>query len=481
MKKLTKALLVLISLVALVGCSSSKTPEKGDGDITKLIMYLPGEKVSNHDEIMESVNKIAREEIGAELDLRFIGWGEFSTKINLWLSTGEDEFDIVTTGGLGTENFVLNAQKGSLADLTELSKTHAPDVLKLLDEAYIKGNTFNDKLYGIAVNANVYGETVVAVNGELLDKYNLSVDGITTYAGLEPLLKVIKENEPTVTPLFVKQDIKVVADLEFPISDNLPFAVDFNGDQTKVINPYEQSLYVNNLKVMRDFNQKGYTNSDASLDFPGWETDVWFAHQTETGPADYEDYVLNTAAGKRVELVRIGEPTKDILHSQMASLVIPKASKNQEKALEFINLLYTNKDMMTTLGYGMEGQNWEKIDDNTMKLTDSYDATKLYSPWNYGNKLNMYRDEAITSEVVESVTKKLETAKVSPMLGFTVDIESIKTEVANIQNVMEKYRSSLHNGTIDIDEGIKNLTTELNEAGYQKVLEEIQKQYDEFR
>lgn len=480
MKNIVKVLIVFISLTLVVGCSNDK-PKNSEEEVTKIVMYLPGEAVSNHDDIMKQVNEIVKNEINAELDLRFIGWGEFATKINLWLSTGEDEFDIVTTGGLGTENFVLNAQKGALADLTELASECAPEALEQLDDAYIKGNTIDGKLYGMAVNANVYGETVIAVNGNLLEKHNLSVDGIDSYRGMESVLEKIKELEPTVTPLFLKQDIKVVANLEFPISDNLPFAVDLNGDQAKVINPYEHPLYVENLKVMRDFNQKGLTNSDTSLDFPGWETDAWFAHQTETGPADFEDYLLKMTAGKDIKLVRIAEPIKDILHSQMASLVIPKASKNKEKAMEFINLLFTNKDLMTTLAYGVQGENWEKVDDETMRLTEDFDSTKLYSPWNYGSKMNLYLDEAITEEQKTSVKEKLETAKVSPMLGFTVDVSELKSEIANIQNIMEKYRPALHNGMIDIDSGIEEMMKELDEAGYQKVLEEIQAQYDAFR
>lgn len=184
---------------------------------------------------------------------------------------------------------------------------------------------------------------------------------------------------------------------------------------------------------------------------------------------------------KNIELVRIADPLKDQAHAQMASLVIPKNSKNQEKAMEFINLLFTNKDLMTTLGYGIEGENWNKTDDGRLRLTDNFDTTKRYSPWNYGDKMNLYLDEAISAETVKLVEEKLANAKVSPLIGFTVNIDDMKTEIANIQAVMEKYRPSIHSGTVDVDSAIENMNKELEEAGYAKVQEEIQKQYDAFR
>lgn len=296
MKKLFKILSIALVLSVLAGCSAKKEAVE---ETQKIVMYLPGDPAPNHDQLMESVNKITKEEIGAELDLRFIGWGEFVTKTNLWLSTGSDEFDIVTTGGLGGDNFALNAQKGALADLTELSKKFAPEAMKALDEAYIAGNTFDGKLYGMAVNANVYGETVIAVNGDLLEKHNLSVDGITTYAGLEEVLTVIKEKEPQVTPFYVKNVTKVVAGLDYPLSDNMPFSIDLQGDENTIANAYNNPRLVENLKAVRGLYEKGLINVDTSIEFPGWDTDVWFAHQTETGPSDYEEYVLENASGKK--------------------------------------------------------------------------------------------------------------------------------------------------------------------------------------
>ncbi|HZJ86960.1 MAG TPA: ABC transporter substrate-binding protein, partial [Erysipelothrix sp.] len=479
MKKFTKIFIVLLAMLTLVACGSDK-PSGDSDELTTIVMYLPGDPASNHDDIVEAVNVIAREEINAELDLKFVNWGEWGTKANLWLSTGEEGIDIVTTGGLGDEAFVLNAEKGSLTDITELAKEFAPDALEILHPAYLEATTVNGKMFGIAANANVYGEGILAVNGVLLEKYDLSIEGIEDLEGLIPLLEVIKENEPSVTPYWLG-DAKQLAGLEYMISDALPFAIDLYGDHDEVINPYTHPTYVENIKKVRKVYLEGLTNDDpGAVDFP-WASDVWFVNQTETGPSDYETYILETVSGRPIEMISLQEPVIDKTHALMSTMVIPKNSKNAEKALEFINLMFTNKDVMTTLGYGVEGENWVKVDGDKLEKTEDYDAGKAYSPWNYGNKMNMYQDVALRDDQIASVEAKLETAIVSPLLGFVVDTDSIKSELANIQNVMEKYTQSIHQGIVDTDDAIEKMQSELDEAGFEKVMEEIKAQYAEYR
>ncbi|MFR2689173.1 MAG: DUF3502 domain-containing protein, partial [Enterococcus faecium] len=57
----------------------------------------------------------------------------------------------------------------------------------------------------------------------------------------------------------------------------------------------------------------------------------------------------------------------------------------------------------------------------------------------------------------------------------------VKTELSNISNVMNQYLDGLNTGTVDPDETLPKLKEALDKAGYDKVLKEMQKQYDEFR
>ena len=89
--------------------------------------------------MLENANKIIGEKVGAKLDIQYLGWGDYGKKMSVITSSGEN-YDIAFA-----DNYVVNAQKGAYADLTELYKKEGADLYKALDPAYIKGNTINGK------------------------------------------------------------------------------------------------------------------------------------------------------------------------------------------------------------------------------------------------------------------------------------------------------------------------------------------------
>ncbi len=56
----------------------------------------------------------------------------------------------------------------------------------------------------------------------------------------------------------------------------------------------------------------------------------------------------------------------------MANFVVSNTSKNKEKAVEFLNLLNTDPELLNGLVYGVEGKAWEKVGDDKLKLLDGY-------------------------------------------------------------------------------------------------------------
>lgn len=81
--------------------------------------------------------------------------------------------------------------------MTELAPKYAEKAYNDLDEAYIKGNLVNGKLYAFPVNGNVFAQQVLTFNKALLDKYDLSIDGIQSYADAEKVLKEFHEKNQT--------------------------------------------------------------------------------------------------------------------------------------------------------------------------------------------------------------------------------------------------------------------------------------------
>lgn len=488
MKKSWKKLAVgsalgLILAGSLAGCSGLKgdaTKKKegaSDSGALTLLMYQIGDKPDNYDELMKVANKKIEAETGVQLNLQYIGWGDYEKKMSVITSSGEN-YDIALAN-----NYVTNAQKGAYADLTDLAPKLAKDAYDMLDPAYIKGNLIDGKLYAFPVNANVFAEQVLTFNKQFLDKYNLDISNVKSYQDIGELLKVVKEKEPTVTPLAAGQGFKVESNMDYPITNGMPFAIDLLGDDSKIINQYDNDRMKANLKTMHEYYQAGYIAQDAATsntDHP-LEGKTWFIRQETQGPYDYGDTILTTAAGQPLVSKPVTLPIKTTGAAQMANFVVSSNSKNKEKAVEVLGLINSNPELLNGLVYGIEGEAWEKVGDNQVKLLDGYQPKTHMSAWNTGNNKIIYVQDSITEDQIAERDKKIGEAEQSPILGFNFNTESVKSEITNIANVMNQYIDGLNTGTLDPDKAIPEMNAKLEKAGLDKVQTEMQKQYDAFR
>lgn len=459
------------------GSDSESSDASGSGE-TVLQMYQIGDKPDNYDELMGKANEIIKDKTGATINMNYIGWGDYSQKMSVIISSGET-YDIAFA-----DNYVANAQKGAFADLTELMPKYAKDAYDQLDEAYIQGNLVDGKLYAFPVNANVFAQQVLTFNKDYLDEYNLSIDGIESYEDAEAVLKEFHEKNPNVAAFAVGQGFRAQGNYDYPLGNGMPFAVNLNGDTNKIINQFDDEDYVNILKTMNKWYKEGLIPADAATSNTGYnlEADTWFMRGETQGPFDYGDTLLTNAAGHELVSKPITEPLKSTAQAQMANFVVGNTSKNKEKAVEVLGLINSDPELLNGLIYGIEGEAWEKVEgkDGKIELLDGYKPNQHMSAWNTGNNKILYTQESVTDDMIAERDKSIEESIPSPILGFNFDTENVKTEITNISNVMSQYLDSLNTGTVAPEEALPKLMDALKGAGYDKVLEEMQSQYDAF-
>lgn len=469
---------ILLATVTACGGGNSSSSENKASDKT-LLMYQIGDKPENYDELMEIANKQIEEKTGVKLNLQYIGWGDYEKKMNVIVSSGEN-YDIAFA-----KQYVPNAQKGAYADLTELAPKYAKEAYDQLDEAYIQGNLVDGKLYAFPVNGNVYAQQVLTFNKQYLDKYKINIDDVKSYQDAEKALKTFHEKEPNVAAFAIGKGFNVLGDLDFPLGDKFPFAVDLKGDPNKIINQYKNADFVNSLKVMNSWYKQGLIPSDAATsdtDFP-LEGNTWFLRQETQGPYDYGDTILSNAAGQELVSKAFTEPLKSTAQAQMANFVVSNTSKNKEKSVEILGLINSDPELLNGLVWGVEGEAWEKVSDTNdkIKLLEGYKPNRHMSPWNTGNNEILYTQDTTTNEMIQQRDQSIANATISPILGFNFDTKNVKTEISNISNVMSQYLDGLNTGTVAPDEVLPKLNEALKNAGYDKVMDEMQKQYDEFQ
>ena len=98
--------------------------------------------------------------------------------------------------------------------------------------------------------------------------------------------------------------------------------------------------------------------------------------------------------------------------------------------------------------------------------------------WAFGNQFLNY---LWTTEDPDKWQKYLEyndTAVKSNSLGFIPDLEPIKTEIAAVTNVWAEFMPGLETGSTDPEVYVPRANAKFKEAGLDKIIAEMQKQFD---
>ena len=165
-------------------------------------------------------------------------------------------------------------------------------------------------------------------------------------------------------------------------------------------------------------------------------------------------------------------PINDKLYScgNISGLGIANWSKNANYAYDLISLLNTNKELATLLNYGIEGVNYTKNDDGTVKLSNSEDD-------NYYNPNCIFSNSKILPTNADyPYTDNSKDTVLSPIYSFIFDYNKVKSEIIATNKVITKYKSNLFVGKGDYAELSKKFNEDLEKAGVQKIVDEANKQ-----
>ena len=69
---------------------------------------------------------------------------------------------------------------------------------------------------------------------------------------------------------------------------------------------------------------------------------------------------------------------------------------------------------------------------------------------------------------------------VTPFVGFTLDTSSIKTQVSQVNAVKDEYFTNLAKGITNYDDVIDEFMDQLYAAGLQDIIDETQKQVNDW-
>ena len=385
---------------------------------------------------------------------------------------------------LGT--YVAN---GDLLQMDSLLDKYGTNIKSSMDEAYLKCGRVNGKQYVVPTVRDEAASYGYLVREDLVKKYNIDLSSVKTLSDLTPVLKALRQ-EPNVAPLGSTVAGKSI--LQFflsydPLGDG--YGVLLNGGKdTKVTDWYESDEYANDVKLMRSWYQAGYIYKDAATT---QESNVTLIKEGKSAgnfaplkPGLAEQETL--AIGSKMVTQPIIDPIATTSTVTSLNWGIPHNSKNSEKAMKFLNLMYSNSDIINLIDYGIEGKDYVKVSgsDNVIDfpsgVTAANSAYNLSMGFEFGNQLLSYVWNGNPPDLWSQMKSFNKEATKSKALGFVFDSTKVTTQEANVANVVKQYGIALDDGVVDPNTILPQFKAALKTAGIDEIIAEKQKQLNDW-
>lgn len=463
------------------------TTETGDGKLppyeVKLVFYGPAQK--DLELVEQEMSKITLEKINATVKLERIEPAAWDQQTILML-TGNEQVDLIVTGGT---DFSRQVAQGQLLPLDDLLQKHGQDITKAFQPEILEATKVDGKIYAIPSIRDFASNTTVMMRKDLLDKYHLDASNVKTLDDLDPILETIHKNEPNITPLGKPGASASIVDRVLENSWDILgdyIGVLDNLDELKVVNLFETPEYEKLVKTARRWYEAGYISKDAAtsketaVDLIKANVGFGVIQKGKPGVLAQTEQRVST----KLEMINLGKQITSTTNITAIMLGIPANSKDPERAMMFLNLLNSDRDLINLIDWGIEGKHYVKIGEKQIDFPPGVDASNsgynMRQGWMFGNQLLSHTWVTDNPDLWEEMDRYNRESKKSAALGFTYNPSPVKTELAAITNVVRQFQSGLENGALDPEVNLPKFNAALRAAGIDKVIAEKQKQLDEW-
>lgn len=451
-------------------------------DPVELTWYLDNTPPADVASVEDAMNKILKEKLNVTLHLKFVDWGAYDQKMQVVNAAGEN-YDLAFTANWAN-NYYQNVAKGSFIPVDDLLQKYAPTILQTIPKIGWDAAKVNGKIYAVP-NYQVWTMTNgLMLQKDLADKFGIQADSIKKLEDLAPFLDQVKKNDTSKNPYEMDKNgtwgTNLVAyGFDEVAGRNIPGTVKLADSSLQVVNQFESNEFKSYVDLMRDWYSKGYirkdaaTLADAQADRKAGKNASLNAGNI--GPADPNN------PPKIGDTPAIVAPTTQpylMTSSIIATMTgISATSKNPERAMMFLDLLFKDKDLFNILAHGIEGKHYKKLDGGKIEVIKDGGYDPEFD-WEIGNSLNGL---TTTPEYAEAVNNMNQSAAGSPLLGFTFNPDPVKTEIAQVGTVTAQYIPLLTTGSVDPAKYLPEFIDKLKKAGSDKIIAEEQKQIDAWK
>lgn len=487
------------------GSDGTASPDNTGGSGTaggekteKVVMaFITFNKVPDSMErINTAVSKLTKEKANVEVDLRPYGPVDYSQRVNLALTSGEQMDLYLPTLG----EFPSYVSKNQAYPLEDLIEQYGKEMTAILEKDFgrdiYKSTTMGGHIYAVPVNKGMAIPPQFVYDENMLKETGFTADDVKSIEDLPKIYDAVKNLNPDVIP-FVPINVS-------PTETNLvlylrcAYEIDqltdpsgvgvVIGDSGEVVNLYETEIFKNGVKMMREWYENGYLQKDVATTTSNFMEMIQSGRGFSTigGYSGMEaGKQLSAMANKTIEMKRLVPYYFDTSAVNAVVWMISSTTKVPEASMKFLNLVYSDADVLNMILWGIEGEDYVKVDEHHVRYPDGKTAdtvgyTAALCSGLMGSESLQYQAEGLNWADIEFKLRENKETKRSPYFGFIFDPQNVKTELSTINNVKNQYLPGLISGALDPDETLPLFIRDLNAAGAQTVIQEKQRQLDQW-
>ncbi len=475
MKKIVSVMLmvaIMLSVCVFTGCENSGE----EGGITTITWYIPGVlEGTDVGVVMDKVNELLAERYGLNLELICVDNKNYSSKMQV-INAGREEYDL-----LYVKDFGDSMKNGVLYDITDLLPEIAPTTYEALDDANWEAVTVDGRIYGVP-NWQVQAyATGVMGNKAKYDAAGVDIKDIKTTEDMTAYLEKIHAIEPEtniIDPWWTSMTIYY--GFEEVIDNKMVGAIRFNEEgKPTAINQYETEEFKEYINVRRDWVERGLVADYYENNHNAEKKEV------QRLPMGVFYYKPSLASEKTLSsgYPYVGEPISQGLLTgrgiRATMTGVSTTSKHPDKALKMIEIIYSDPEIYNLLCWGIEGTHYTKDETGKITIAEGSNYDRI-SNWKIGPVYNSLLLSNQEDDVNDKTKEFNEAAVVSPLMGFIFDTAPVSSQLSNCLTVINKELQSLEMGLVEPEEGLQSFLNNLDVAGAQDIIDELQKQIDEW-
>ncbi|MFR4351842.1 MAG: DUF3502 domain-containing protein [Roseburia sp.] len=481
------------------GGTAQNTPA-GGADTSKevrLVMYLLGDRTPDFDKVFDQINARMKEKINATIEVKFMSWGEWEQKYPLVFASGED-FDLIYSADWAMYN--TQASKQGFWEITEEAlNTYAPLTAETMYEDAWEQAKVDGKVYMLPMNYKELTSYVFLVRGDLMEKYG--IEKVETMDDIEAYLEAVAQNESSLIPLDIGSDFdaRMLYDLfwQTETKDRLDkinpmqlMGYTTQGDDSvTVFNETEDPAFLTVVEKLQDWKNRGFWSKSAVVNTQN-SKESFAAGKSAAALMNINnaksEYTTNVQAHPEwdIRVVDAQGQVPAIVQSYLANgMCIFSKSKNPERALMALDLLRGDEELHDLFSYGIEGEHYVDLGNGKIELTDKNSDYPYDGNCNWGIRNDAYwkSPEGGIPNYDELYNKWLETARPDTFAAFTFNNDSVKNQVAAMNDIYNTDIKLLYLGfTEDPEKDIAAVQAKLKAAGAEDVYAEMTRQAKEW-